>query len=62
MFVDDAIREAATCGRRDPFWVWLLLFLGPLGIVALVLAAVLAPGAWAAGALSTKSTSPSTIP
>ena len=36
------IRKAV--GGGIPAWVWFLLFLGPLGIVALLLAAAFAPG------------------
>ena len=42
---DVMIRIRQPVGGGVPFWAWFLLFLGPLGIVALVLAAILAPGA-----------------
>jgi predicted DNA repair protein MutK len=42
---DLKVRVRQPVGGGIPVWAWFLLFLGPLGIVALVLAAVLAPGA-----------------
>ena len=42
---DLKVRVRQPVGGGIPFWAWFLLFLGPLGIVALVLAAVLSPGA-----------------
>ena len=42
---DLVIRMRQPVGGGIPFWAWFLLFLGPLGILALVLAAILAPGA-----------------
>jgi MFS family permease len=42
---DLKVRVRQPVGGGIPVWAWFLLFLGPLGIVALILAAVLAPGA-----------------
>lgn len=42
---DLKVRVRHPVGGGIPVWAWFLLFLGPLGVVALVLAAVLAPGA-----------------
>jgi hypothetical protein len=42
---DLVIRMRQPVGGGLPVWAWFLLFLGPLGMVALVLAAILAPGA-----------------
>lgn len=39
------IRRSQPVGAGIPGWVWLLLFLGPLGFVALLLAALVAPRA-----------------
>ena len=41
---DFLITIRKTVGGGVPVWVWFLLFLGPLGIVALLLAAAFAPG------------------
>lgn len=41
---DLVIRIRQPVGGGIPAWAWVLLFLGPLGVVALVLAAILAPG------------------
>jgi MFS family permease len=42
---DLKVRVRQPVGGGIPVWAWFLLFLGPLGIVALILAAILAPGA-----------------
>jgi hypothetical protein len=40
---DLTVRVSEPVGGGMPAWVWVLLFFGPLGIFAIVLAAVLAP-------------------
>ena len=42
---DLLVRVHQPVGGAVPVWAWFLLFLGPLGVFALLLAAVLAPGA-----------------
>ena len=42
---DLVIRMRQPVGGGIPAWVWLLLFLGPLGVFALLLAALFAPSA-----------------
>lgn len=41
---DLVIRMRQPVGGGFPVWLWFLLFLGPLGVVALFLAALFAPG------------------